>query len=1294
MHAFTQQKDNTHEVIISNSVGKVILRLLAEYFTAEELANPSEMEASFKEMLSNVLAEIQSEENKHNHYKGLTNRIELIINQRINQFDSVTLYLKNAQGTYEKTPYVFELRQVLCLTWRALNDSNRFEHHLPDNLSHEGKKKQREEDQQQRIDDFFKTIQQMPGDICHHGIRNQLIALLDRSYQFPDGYIVELLFDVKMLIEKFINQNWLSVYESYIKTNANNFDSLLELQQHMLHFMQHYDATSFLQHLKIWDLCQHNVNEAIIEHGSCPDDVKFHDKFIEIAKNMRFSLPTSHESLWQLGRLIEDIRNFSDDADLPDEKAVLALKTWLKTVLLQDDHMAKRIADVYHTYITHQKIPTYRSVLPIFSSITSNEVENLSQKIVDYLNSFAASVSMIPQRGQFSPGAPLYPPLLDKALEETQKHLQNAIKEFDGHTIPLAEGENFFHLLFSAMKSYAEADRHNKDHYKTDFSRQYRWFISSKLRENILNATTKLVEAFDKNLNKNNERETTVYEINLIFFTALAFPSNQWPKNFAGILNLTLDYVKQKIHDEAQGSIVKKDSYPDELLQKLTLLLKKAQDGSPLPFASHLYLLLPYEAKTILDWSVINEMVDDKTWQDIYQFWQLPINQLVKAAHTITPTQANEFKKISLPDITGQQILKKVATHYGSSLILIPQSERKAVFLKHWQSTWKEKLNKLMPLGDLLNLFYVKDRKEIFYLTKDCLNSQNQTKYFALFHILSFIPINEKAEILYFIFPYFANFYESKKNKRLNPLRRDISHLLECLPENELFNAFIFFQKWWPLCFKTFQDLQRSFRECPFLLTTEVFNSLQQQGILNKFFTAPAHIKDFIKSLPCEVHSLQTRRTALAALLPYCHSLINHDYDLKIILDGFKVKGKERDLREAFRILKPLWRKCIKDIDGFSENIYACDLQLTDEEKRYIKNEPPKQTTISDPSSQSSPLEFELSSLWNDEEKRQSILKQHHLALLAYEDKLNKYYMPRIAADLAAIAAKEASSAATHKQSGKDEMTIEARSSATTKNTAVYDAETLEQNIRDRDQHPVLLKNLTQYCQRHASYPEEWLSWLHENLASKIPDHHETYLDKLTQSTAGLKIFTALLEDTDIFNAIPAEAWCHSDDDASSKMGGECALTRLLLSRPANKMLTIFICQQLEPLLKTSAYGRLIMDRHHSFYFENTSMPTATLHAAVPHLLDEKPHQPDLEENNAMETETRSLANQPIQSSQTKRQREDQTDEGREAKKLPKTQRFIFNNPYKRACLFTTTPSDTSVDNVETTKRVCAFSKR
>jgi hypothetical protein len=267
----TAYDEATMDTVVSTSVGRVVLRLCDTYSPAltRQLTAPGAAvgasqdihdayEAWKREIQALTVHEWLYPENMYTDFHppsaALTREVEGQLEELlafvcgraeegVGELDRVSVALPDSADRRKLITegYTLPLKLVLPLVWRAIHDSERYKAHFSQAASPLQAAK---DDLPNRKLSFFRCLQRIKAGVCHHGVRNELVLLLNKTYEGVD--IIE---DAQALVEeKYLSDIHAAFKEQYERSNAQFKETALK---HLLTWMQTNNPSALIAHLKI-----------------------------------------------------------------------------------------------------------------------------------------------------------------------------------------------------------------------------------------------------------------------------------------------------------------------------------------------------------------------------------------------------------------------------------------------------------------------------------------------------------------------------------------------------------------------------------------------------------------------------------------------------------------------------------------------------------------------------------------------------------------------------------------------------------------------------------------------------------------------------------------------------------------------------------------------------------------------------------------------------------------------------------------------------------------------------------
>jgi hypothetical protein len=335
---------STHGSIVSNSVGMVILKLRNIYYAATP--SKAQLERDYQSCIRSLK---QLEDSKAKPAVEFIMRLcdEAIIPE----LDSVTLYLPSTDAKTEDDEhfserYLFPLREVLPLVWKAINDHSKYAHHFAGSESE--KLTEAKIDFNIRLKSFLNCLERMRTDaVCHHGNRNELVFELNKSYLG-----VDMIEDAKGTVRAILKDNLNKLFwKSYTAKTLSRAEKT-KLIAALFTWMHEDNPLAMFKLLDPTDKIPTSIRTLFMRHGSNPRDINLNETISSALPNLEFS---GDPKQYPVLDMINNIFNILEDPHFPQRsEAVLVFQAWIRNTCLLDNHgHVKKITTFYAIYSTH-----------------------------------------------------------------------------------------------------------------------------------------------------------------------------------------------------------------------------------------------------------------------------------------------------------------------------------------------------------------------------------------------------------------------------------------------------------------------------------------------------------------------------------------------------------------------------------------------------------------------------------------------------------------------------------------------------------------------------------------------------------------------------------------------------------------------------------------------------------------------------------------------------------------------------------------------------------------------------
>lgn len=612
----TNNPEATMNYIASNSIGKAILDLKNRYF------GPSPDEETVLLMCEKCIQEFKCLEVQnflffsmqfYNEIKleiekqldRLKNKLIGHINEPVSALDTLSLYLpvdeqKNydpASKKFDAVQIVMPLREVFTLFWLACHDDSGYMQHYTG--TSEEQFQQARADLPKRLLSFFRCMQRIQSGICHQGIRNELILLLNHTFNE-----VKIIEDAAATIHFFLKER----ISRGIQDRALEKDLFKKVCQWIIHG----DAAPVLQHIDPdYDFLS-QLKKHFLQNACDPRRIGVTDT---ISGNWLTLEAFTRQSI-QCLPFSMDLEKFPQMQAIQtlltaDEKIVYRMHEWIQTEYTIGNPVEDENLSHYYThYTTFQQLIKYADVLCLTGHYARDASSSLIEKCHRYFDTFS-------ETGTF--------PTVSLEDLNMLRTYTNAVAEFHANS-HVHSIENFFLHWFGAHSIETKKQLYG---FLLDESLQKKIFLLDEDIEVIYR--NGIITEGDVIYN-----DITPYAINRLFLTAILTHPSTWTDLFALSLRAVFSFVKNLATQKGLGATVRHDSWPEELLIQIEYLLnvyshlnnsEEKYDMSSEARPEHM-ILMPRDAKTLDEWFEISILLDEKAHAKYYQALMPKISQL------------------------------------------------------------------------------------------------------------------------------------------------------------------------------------------------------------------------------------------------------------------------------------------------------------------------------------------------------------------------------------------------------------------------------------------------------------------------------------------------------------------------------------------------------------------------------------------------------------------------------------------------------------------------------------------
>jgi hypothetical protein len=633
IQSFTRHSENTMNSVVTNSVGIALLKLAKIYFSNKK---NNELEGLFLIVMNEI------KEKGNDTQLAACNHLHTLALEPINRsLDILNLYFQDKPDSKGKNIFhEFPLKNVITLIWLAINDDSQYECYLnldfiegetEDNYQ-ERRQEAIEKNYQYRLDSFYNCLERLHADrICHHGTRNDLVFLLNKSY--PGINLIEdakstIFFVLKeKLTELFVNQYQLGKSETK-----------QQLLKALIAWLSNNDCSPFSQLVDPDNSLLKYFQLLFIEHGSDYKKLNLETQINQAMTNISFACdPKAYPALYYLQLIFQVFTELPNQIN--QQNALLFIKQWIinNADLMNESHVNHlETFCIYNE--SHAAFIKYQFLLTITGQF--------SDLIAPFIKEIEEYFEVLANRQE----------LPNNDLSDTHRQLKNQLftdlecskrNNFSDHI------ENFFYKWFDQSQFAEELTKTRQHLYPLLLTPEFqdKIFLSNKAITSLLQSH---VEGF---------LDLSSYEINRVFLHAISISPKDWSLEFGGkiaadsslleggLFSEVLAFVTNQFNgnNERLALQLKKESYPQVLLNQLTYLQKIYREkmwdelsedekqqrdvldiNEPINRPDEM-IIIPSRMQTAKDWLKITDYLfnSKETWEKVYQVYRVNINRLL-----------------------------------------------------------------------------------------------------------------------------------------------------------------------------------------------------------------------------------------------------------------------------------------------------------------------------------------------------------------------------------------------------------------------------------------------------------------------------------------------------------------------------------------------------------------------------------------------------------------------------------------------------------------------------------------
>jgi hypothetical protein len=581
---FINNRESTMNQFVSNSVGMAVLTLKKNY--------PGDIEAT-EAAYEKCVTELQAIKKSKETPETIQNAIGYIIARTKDAndiHDVVTLFI---EGKEEQ--YVLPLKEVLPLVWLALNDHAKFAHHYdqePDPLDAAKK------DLPKRLEGFYHCLERVQAEtVCHHGNRNELVFLLNGTYEG-----IELIEDARSTVlaflKDYINKLFWERYGKSSNEEQQVFASAL------FEWMQTSNPSKLLAQIDAGQNHRKQIYELFERHGSNPKAI---EKLVNDALTcLDFACDRKKYSF--IAMTNEILNSDEESSQVARNQALPIMQEWIRQQHdLNNTQFQYRITSFYHMDKARRLLNSGNRLLLELSGRMSDELRMLEENLTPYFEKFEKN----------NEEKEIVIPTATYEMLQRVRELNHVIQQVKKDKM-VDKVENFFAHWFGAKQ---ESD-------STRSKQLYAMFMNPLFQEKIILSDDEIERLRKSGVSQEDGityRDITPYEVNRVFLHAIL--EENWSDLFLEVFKATLQFVKSnfnKPESDRQAKALKQNSYPPALISQLDYLSNKycpqeleSKQAEP-PQRPEKMLILPRQIGTFSDWQWITSLINRQQHENTY----------------------------------------------------------------------------------------------------------------------------------------------------------------------------------------------------------------------------------------------------------------------------------------------------------------------------------------------------------------------------------------------------------------------------------------------------------------------------------------------------------------------------------------------------------------------------------------------------------------------------------------------------------------------------------------------------
>ena len=702
-----RNSENTMEKARSSSVGRLLLKLKATYFSKPS----SDIDKGYQIALKNLYTLAKGDDSKIASLDEFQKKAE----EALDQWDTATLYSPESKKSEGR---VFRLKEVFTLVWTALmhdeafihaykgSDKKRLQHAIDDRVPH-------------RIHSLFNSLQKIKNEKnnCHTGARHDLASVLNQIYEFPETHeLVDLIEDangtVLTLLKEKVHDTFWAVHKDASKADQQT------LERALIDWMSTSNPYPLLKLISSQlpeqaalsgETLYAYVAAHFEKHGTDPKDIELETRVSDYLFCLEYAFDKDKDPLVFLK--ISKILNALPGKEATEQTALKKVQRWIeKSFRSTQTEDCKKIRAFHKIHTLYQETLQMRLLfilagkedeMKTFLDASQAYFEAINDSESDPLPDVPQALKQILDGGWINKQEGE----VELKVVEPYKEILKACKK-DRMQAPI---ENFFADWFTAR---------NADDL-TSVQHLYASLLDASFQKKIVLTDQEIARFIESQQSRSsNENEVEIesqrpidngelnvnpYWINRVLLHAIIVPPKDWSLLFAEAFREVRVFIKNHFNpeemtsalEEMTASALEESSYPWQLQEQLAYLGEcyvAHQKGSGMPERpTYRIIVLPHDVKTAKDWEFVAYLLEQnpEKFKAVYRPIRLYILQILSEVVGRTPISLSEVLAL-IPDEADQctfALKDQDNIWYGEDLVavleLLPETVRWAVAQKH-----------------------------------------------------------------------------------------------------------------------------------------------------------------------------------------------------------------------------------------------------------------------------------------------------------------------------------------------------------------------------------------------------------------------------------------------------------------------------------------------------------------------------------------------------------------------------------------------------------------------------------